>query len=324
MGVFSCYLSSTTKDDTTTSTESADEMDMSDTVEFCPFAQDDLPDLELTLPYPMTSTPTPNVRVLQSTANIAQENDLLYESQLTALTSGLNGNVPSATMNLTGVTASASTDGNPSILSNDTEAQNIVLPHTFLNIASLQPTLNVTSPQPTLNVESPQLNLNVASPQPTLSSVALEAASNIVSSQNELALNSNHTVTLSELARNEEDTVRIEPGRAHSPVSPRSPTPPVYDEVFKSTIRIHRSNVLNEMVSYFKTPGIIDTPLSFTFVNEIGSDVSGISREAYSLFWKDFFCSNADGERSRVPVINSQWGAQEWESVGGYFGKGFS
>ena len=58
------------------------------------------------------------------------------------------------------------------------------------------------------------------------------------------------------------------PARQQMP-PPRSPTPPPpMEHLSQHTVTIHRGNILQEMISVFKHPHIIDTPLIFQFVDE--------------------------------------------------------
>ncbi|KAJ8307409.1 hypothetical protein KUTeg_015493 [Tegillarca granosa] len=91
----------------------------------------------------------------------------------------------------------------------------------------------------------------------------------------------------------------------------------------KHTITIHRVNILEEMVSNFKTKEILDLNVSFTYVGEAGSDQNRVSREAYTAFWNEFFLGDAEGEESKVPAINAKWQEEEWMSVGRIIFKGF-
>ncbi|KAJ8048758.1 hypothetical protein HOLleu_01204 [Holothuria leucospilota] len=77
------------------------------------------------------------------------------------------------------------------------------------------------------------------------------------------------------------------------------------------------------MEAHFKTPEIIRTPLKINFKNEAGTDAQGVSRDAYTSFWKMFFESSADGEDARVPAINPHYGLEEWQAIGRILVKGF-
>ncbi|KAL3852078.1 hypothetical protein ACJMK2_015765 [Sinanodonta woodiana] len=72
------------------------------------------------------------------------------------------------------------------------------------------------------------------------------------------------------------------------------------DDISVKTILLHRSNLQEEMLQYFKASDILNT-LKFKFVNECGHDADGVSRDAYAAFWESFFLRNADGEVYRIP-----------------------
>ncbi|XP_078323566.1 uncharacterized protein LOC111103751 [Crassostrea virginica] len=95
-------------------------------------------------------------------------------------------------------------------------------------------------------------------------------------------------------------------------------------ELHPKTLKVHRVNIIAEMVEYFKDKDILDTNIAFSFIGEAGSDQRGVSREVYSAFWTDFLTGEADGEESRVPAINTKWQEEEWNSVGRILLKGFT
>ncbi|XP_062596427.1 uncharacterized protein LOC134257862 [Saccostrea cucullata] len=76
-------------------------------------------------------------------------------------------------------------------------------------------------------------------------------------------------------------------------------------------LRIHRVTLLDEMLVFFKDPEIMNKDITFEFVSERGSDMNGVSRDAYSAFWIEFFRRSAEGEESRVPALNSKWQEDE-------------
>ncbi|KAL3882538.1 hypothetical protein ACJMK2_028874 [Sinanodonta woodiana] len=86
------------------------------------------------------------------------------------------------------------------------------------------------------------------------------------------------------------------------------------DDISVKTILLHRSNLQEEMLQYFKASDILNTTLKFKFVNECGHDADGVSRDAYAAFWKSFFLRNADGEVYRIPVLSQDYGQEEWEA----------
>ncbi|KAL3872278.1 hypothetical protein ACJMK2_040212 [Sinanodonta woodiana] len=95
------------------------------------------------------------------------------------------------------------------------------------------------------------------------------------------------------------------------------------DGISVKTILLHRSNLQEEMLQYFKASDILHTTLKFKFVNECGHDADDVSRDAYSAFWESFFLRNADGEVYRIPVLSQDYGQEEWEAVGRILIKGY-
>ncbi|KAK7891724.1 hypothetical protein WMY93_023687 [Mugilogobius chulae] len=72
---------------------------------------------------------------------------------------------------------------------------------------------------------------------------------------------------------------------------------------FLFNVKIHRSNLLEEMINQFKDPQILEYPLKFTYINEQGSDAAGISRDVYATFWTELLDHAAEGEELRVPYL---------------------
>ena len=100
------------------------------------------------------------------------------------------------------------------------------------------------------------------------------------------------------------------------PISPHPTTP--------FEITVHRVNIIEEMVNYFKNKDILTTEITFKFIGERGSDQKGVSREVYTAFWTDFLTGEAEGEESRVPAINTKWQEEEWNAVGRILLKGLT
>ncbi|CAC5365095.1 unnamed protein product [Mytilus coruscus] len=77
------------------------------------------------------------------------------------------------------------------------------------------------------------------------------------------------------------------------------------------------------MIPIFKQQDLIERNLMFEYVNEIGSDLDGVSRDVYSSFWIEFLRCSSEGEDCRVPALNSRWQADEWMSIGRIMAKGY-
>lgn len=50
-------------------------------------------------------------------------------------------------------------------------------------------------------------------------------------------------------------------------------------------------------------PAIMVSPIKYRFIDETGADAQGVSQEAYSAFWKDFFETSSVRETDRVPAL---------------------
>ncbi|KAI0220948.1 hypothetical protein LSAT2_027601 [Lamellibrachia satsuma] len=118
----------------------------------------------------------------------------------------------------------------------------------------------------------------------------------------------------------EMETPRPSTSSAGLHTSPRTPTPPMDNDTY---INIHRSNIQREMIVMFTDPSILDAPIKVRFKDEAGADADGLSLDAYSAFWKEFFLTSACGEDERVPPIFPDYGRDEWEDVGRILLKGY-
>ena len=73
------------------------------------------------------------------------------------------------------------------------------------------------------------------------------------------------------------------------------------------TIKLHKVNLLEEMISQFKDPALLKHSLKYTYINEKGADTDGVSRDVYTAFWTEFMDHTAEGEDLRVPSLSSKW-----------------
>ncbi|XP_036952592.1 uncharacterized protein LOC119018763 isoform X3 [Acanthopagrus latus] len=94
-------------------------------------------------------------------------------------------------------------------------------------------------------------------------------------------------------------------------------------EVVSITIRLHRVNLLEEMISQFKDSTLLKHPLKYTYIDEKGADADGVSRDVYAAFWTEFMDQTAEGEDLRVPSLSPKWQEEEWKSIGRILLKGF-
>lgn len=65
--------------------------------------------------------------------------------------------------------------------------------------------------------------------------------------------------------------------------------------------------LLDEMFVFFKDLEIMNKKIIFEFVSEYGSDMNGVLRDVYSVFWIEFFRRLVEGEEFRVFVFNFKW-----------------
>jgi hypothetical protein len=115
---------------------------------------------------------------------------------------------------------------------------------------------------------------------------------------------------------------RATPIQVHDTLEqPRPPTSP--QATAHDTISIHRSRVLQEMISVFMDPAILVSSIKYQFIDEKGADAQGVSREVYSSFWEEFFKTSSVGENERVPAIFPENRREEWESIGRILLKGY-
>ena len=62
--------------------------------------------------------------------------------------------------------------------------------------------------------------------------------------------------------------------------------------------------------------------MKYSFIDEIGADVAGVSRDVYAAFWTEFLDCAAEGADVRVPSLSPKWQEEEWRSVGKIMVKG--
>eukprot|EP00112_Aurelia_sp_Birch-Aquarium-sp1_P026041 Seg8990.2 transcript_id=Seg8990.2/GoldUCD/mRNA.D3Y31 product="hypothetical protein" protein_id=Seg8990.2/GoldUCD/D3Y31 len=81
------------------------------------------------------------------------------------------------------------------------------------------------------------------------------------------------------------------------------------------------------MIDVFSDPSVIQSPLTFTAINNYGIAEqgvgSGVTKEIYSLFRKDAYESLMVGESERVPFIRHDMNLSKWEAIGRILLKGY-
>lgn len=69
------------------------------------------------------------------------------------------------------------------------------------------------------------------------------------------------------------------------------------------TVKLHRVNLLEEVIGQFKDEILLKHNLRYTYIDEKGADVDGISRDVYAAFWTELMDHTAEGEDLRVPSL---------------------
>ena len=82
------------------------------------------------------------------------------------------------------------------------------------------------------------------------------------------------------------------------------------------------------MITAFKEEEILNCVLEIVFIDNQGKFEegrgSGVKREAFSLFWSEFYDSLTIGASEKVPTIRHDFQKTEWQSVGRILFVGFS
>lgn len=93
--------------------------------------------------------------------------------------------------------------------------------------------------------------------------------------------------------------------------------------VVNITVKLHRVNLLEEMIAQFKNSALLKHSLRYIFIDERGADHNGVSRDVYAAFWTQLLDHTAEGEDLRVPSLCPKWLEEEWKSIGRILLKGF-
>ncbi|KAK0149851.1 hypothetical protein N1851_009401 [Merluccius polli] len=78
------------------------------------------------------------------------------------------------------------------------------------------------------------------------------------------------------------------------------------EEVEQLTPKIHN----NELIAQFKDEAMMTYSVKYSFIDEMGADADGVSRDVYAAFWTEFLDCAAEGAD------------EEWKSVGRILAKG--
>lgn len=97
---------------------------------------------------------------------------------------------------------------------------------------------------------------------------------------------------------------------SHPPSSPK--------EV--QVIKVHRSRICKDMVTYFQDENILTSSIVFEIIDDRGKPEKGagigVAHDVFSLFWRTFGDSMTIGERERVPYVRHDHFVSEWQAIG--------
>jgi len=86
-------------------------------------------------------------------------------------------------------------------------------------------------------------------------------------------------------------------------------------------IRVHRGQVLQDLIKAFKSIDIENAIISFEIVRtngtvEVAEDAGGVTRDAISEFWSSFYDQCTLGTEVKVPCLRHDFGEGDWTAVG--------
>lgn len=93
-------------------------------------------------------------------------------------------------------------------------------------------------------------------------------------------------------------------------------------ELLHVTVKLHRVTLLDELIAQFKDEAMVTFSVKYSFIDEMGADADGVSRDVYAAFWTEFLDCAAEGADERVPSLSPEWQEEEWKSVGRILAKG--
>ncbi|XP_061610704.1 uncharacterized protein LOC133468616 isoform X2 [Phyllopteryx taeniolatus] len=102
----------------------------------------------------------------------------------------------------------------------------------------------------------------------------------------------------------------------------RPPSPSF--ELLHVTVKLHRVTLLDELITQFKDEAVMTNSVKYSFIDEMGADADGVSRDVYAAFWTEFLDCAAEGADVRVPSLSPKWQEEEWKSVGRILAKGLN
>jgi hypothetical protein len=92
-------------------------------------------------------------------------------------------------------------------------------------------------------------------------------------------------------------------------------------------LKLHRGNVMMELIKYFKDPDILKKDLTVRMINSNGQAEEGIGegvlRDAITEFWNNFLETCTVGHSVKIPFLRHDFGVDEWMSVSRIIAKGW-
>lgn len=92
-------------------------------------------------------------------------------------------------------------------------------------------------------------------------------------------------------------------------VSAAQPSPT--NELLHVTVNLHRVALLDELIAQFKDEAVMSYSVKYSFVDEMGADADGVSRDVYAALWTEFLDFAAEGADARVLSLSPKWQEEE-------------
>ncbi|XP_057316245.1 uncharacterized protein LOC130657280 [Hydractinia symbiolongicarpus] len=92
-------------------------------------------------------------------------------------------------------------------------------------------------------------------------------------------------------------------------------------------VKVNRHNIRKDLIKAFQDEIKVNEKITYTVIDSHGLSEngvgSGVSRDVYSMFWKDVADSYLVGADERVPFVRHDLYVSEWEAIGKILVKGF-
>lgn len=72
-------------------------------------------------------------------------------------------------------------------------------------------------------------------------------------------------------------------------------------------MKLHKVTLRKELIVQFKDEALMSSSVKYSFINEMGSDADGVSRDVYAAVWTEFLDCAAEGADVRVPSLSTKW-----------------